>query len=179
LVSAFAYRASPRTSCVAVAQAPLPNIRLVADTDVIAPPVPIENIRELRTGADARFNRQQFQISQEYEPRWITIIYTLDGRWKTLHAIAPSTDVFQMWDTTMRQLYGVRKALMAGTDHADLRETLWERQCWKGADEQADQRLYFEDVEKLCKRLSISPSKDDLMRRFQVRPPAVLRCLHR
>lgn len=33
---------------------------------------------------------------------------------------------------------------------------------------EADQRLRFEDVEMLCKRLNINPSKDDLLRRFQV-----------
>lgn len=31
-----------------------------------------------------------------------------------------------------------------------------------------DQRLSFEDAEKLCKRLNINPSKEDLLRRFQV-----------
>ncbi|KAI0030151.1 1-phosphatidylinositol-4,5-bisphosphate phosphodiesterase 1 [Vararia minispora EC-137] len=129
--------------------------------------IPIENVRELRTGEDARFNREQFQLAKEYEARWITIIYTLDGEWKTLHVIAPSTEVFHLWDTTLRQLYDIRRALMSGEGRVDLRETLWERQYWKGADDEADQKLYFEDVEKLCKRLSISPSREDLMRRFQ------------
>lgn len=37
-----------------------------------------------------------------------------------------------------------------------------------GNGEGGDQRLRFEDVEMLCKRLNINPSKDDLLRRFQV-----------
>lgn len=50
-----------------------------------------------------------------------------------------------------------------------MRQTLWEKQYWKGADEEADQKLTFEEVEKLCKRLNISSSKDDLARLFRVR----------
>ena len=74
-----------------------------------------------------------------------------------------------MWDLTLRKLYAVRQALMTGLGNVDLREAVWEKQYWKGADEEADQRLYFEDVETLCKRLNINPSREDLLRRFQVR----------
>lgn len=73
---------------------------------------------------------------------------------------------------------------MSGLGNGDLREAVWERQVWRGAEGmgeggtwgggtvgggEADQRLRFEDVEMLCKRLNINPSKDDLLRRFQVR----------
>jgi len=130
--------------------------------------VPIENIKELRSGADARYYREQFHLSQEFESRWLTIIYVLDGQYKTLHVVAPSRDDFQMWDITLRKLYAVRQELMSGPGNIDLREAVWEKQYWTGADDGADQRLYFEDVEKLCKRLNINPSQEDLLRRFQV-----------
>ena len=131
--------------------------------------VPIENIKELRTASDARYYRELFQISQECENRWLTIIYTLDVRWKQWHVIAPSVDVFQMWDSTLHELYAVRQTLMRGLGNLDLRETLWAKQYWKAADEQADQKLCFEDVEKLCKRLNVNTSRDDLSRRFRAR----------
>ena len=38
-------------------------------------------------------------------------------------------------------------------------------------DEQADQKLYFDDVEKLCKRLNLNSSRDDLHRHFEARAP--------
>ena len=135
---------------------------------VWASAVPIENIKELRSGADARYYREQFHLSQEFESRWLTIIYVLDGQYKTLHVVAPSRDDFQMWDITLRKLYAVRQELMSGPGNIDLREAVWEKQYWTGADDGADQRLYFEDVEKLCKRLNINPSQEDLLRRFQV-----------
>jgi phosphatidylinositol phospholipase C, delta len=78
-----------------------------------------------------------------------------------------------MWDSTLRKLYAVRQTLMRGLGNFDLREALWAKQYWKAADEQADQKLYFEDVEKLCKRLNVNSSPDDLYRHFKACVPFV------
>jgi phosphatidylinositol phospholipase C, delta len=80
-----------------------------------------------------------------------------------------------MWDSTLQKLYAVRQTLMRGLGNFDLREALWARQYWKAADEQADQKLYFEDVKKLCKRLGVNLSRDYLYRHFRVCPPFVFR----
>lgn len=127
----------------------------------------------MRTASDGQYYRELFQISKECENRWLTIIYTLDGRWKIWHVIAPSVGVFQMWDSTLHKLYAVRQTLMRGLGNFDLREALWVKQYWKAADEQADQRVSFEGVEKLCKRLNVNPSRDDLYRHFRVCAPFV------
>lgn len=76
-----------------------------------------------------------------------------------------------MWESTLHELYAVRQTLMRGLGNLDLREALWAKQCWKAADEQADQKLYFDDVEKLCKRLNLNSSRDDLYRHFEARAP--------
>jgi phosphatidylinositol phospholipase C delta len=133
--------------------------------------VPIENIKELRAGADARFYREQFQLSQDYEDRWLTIVYIMDGEYKTLHLIAATEDVFQMWEITLKKLHAIRQQLMSGLGNLEMRQTLWERQYWKGADEESDQKLDFANVETLCKRLHISTSSEDLHRMFKVRHP--------
>ncbi|KAI0786941.1 PLC-like phosphodiesterase [Abortiporus biennis] len=129
--------------------------------------IPIENIKELRAGADARYYREQFQLSHEYEDKWLTIIYVLDGGYKTLHLIAATKDIFQMWDGTLRKLHEIRQKLMSGLDNAEMRQAVWEKQFWKGADEESDQKLDFDDVERMCRRLNINPSRDDLLRRFK------------
>lgn len=139
-------------------------------------PVPIENIKELRSGADARYYRAQFQLAQEYEDRWLTIIYVLDGGYKTLHLIAATKDIFQMWDITLRKLHDIRVQLMSGLGHVEMRQAVWEKQFWKGADEEADQKLDFDDVERMCRRLNINPSRDDLLRRFKVGTFLLLYC---
>ena len=130
--------------------------------------VPIETIKELRSGVDARYYREQFQLAQEYEDKWLTIIYVMDGGYKTLHLIAATKDIFQMWDVTLRKLYEIRQQLMSGLGNAEMRQAVWEKQFWKGADEEADQKLDFDDVERMCRRLNINPSRDDLLRRFKV-----------
>ena len=117
-------------------------------------------------GTDARYYREQFQLAQDYEDKWITIIYILDGGYKTLHLIAATRDIFQMWDVTLRRLYTIRQELMSGLSSADMRQAVWEKQFWKGADDEQDQRLDFDDVERLCRRLNINPSREDLQRRF-------------
>ncbi|OCB89387.1 PLC-like phosphodiesterase [Sanghuangporus baumii] len=129
--------------------------------------IPIENIKEIRSGADARYYREQFQLSQEYEARWLTLVYIADGRYKTLHAVAPSPDVFHLWDRTLRALHAVRQELMSGLGHIETRQTVWEKRYWRGADEQRDDRLIFEEVEKMCRRLNLNFSRGDLMRRFE------------
>ncbi|KAL5478488.1 hypothetical protein ACEPAI_2672 [Sanghuangporus weigelae] len=129
--------------------------------------IPIENIKEIRSGADARYYREQFQLSQEYEARWLTLVYIADGRYKTLHAVAPSPDVYHLWDRTLRALHTVRQELMSGLGHIETRQTVWEKRYWRGADEQRDDRLVFEEVEKMCRRLNLNFSREDLMRRFE------------
>ncbi|KAF5328373.1 hypothetical protein D9619_013248 [Psilocybe cf. subviscida] len=116
--------------------------------------VPIESIKELRVGADASYYRHQFQLPEEYEERWITIIYILDGEYKTLHIVALTRDVFQKWASGLQKLHAVRQGLMAGLGNTEVRESVWERQYWRGADEEGDQLLDFDDIERLCKRLN-------------------------
>lgn len=131
--------------------------------------VPIENIKEIRSGEDARYYRQQFQLSQDYQDRWLTIIYLLDGSYKTLHLIPATKDVFRMWDKTLRELHAIRQELMRGLGNGEMRQALWEKHYWTGADEERDHKLTFAEVEKLCRRLNISSSHEDLLNLFKVR----------
>ncbi|KAF9531255.1 hypothetical protein CPB83DRAFT_849645 [Crepidotus variabilis] len=128
--------------------------------------IPIENIKEIRAGADARYYRQQFQLSKDYQDRWLTLIYIIDGEWKTLHLIADTIDLFEMWNQTLRGLHAIRKELMQGLGNFEVRQAMWEKQYWKGADEEGDEELSFEEVEKLCRKLNINTSRDDLERLF-------------
>jgi phosphatidylinositol phospholipase C, delta len=77
-----------------------------------------------------------------------------------------------MWDGISRKLYGIRQGLMSGLGNIEMREAVWEKQYFKGADgdgEEKDQKLEVEEVEKLCKRLNIKSSKEELLRLFKVR----------
>ncbi|OAX38558.1 PLC-like phosphodiesterase [Rhizopogon vinicolor AM-OR11-026] len=129
--------------------------------------IPIENIKELRFSSDARYYRQHFQLSQYYEDRWITIIYILNGAYKTLHLIASTNDVFRMWYITLRQLYAIRQELMTGLGNEEVRHAILEKQYWTASDESSDQKLHFDKVERLCRRLNINTSTEELIRLFK------------
>jgi len=58
---------------------------------------------------------------------------------------------------------------MSGLGHTETRLAIWEKQCWKRASEDQEQKLKFQDVEKLCKRLNIHSNTEDLSRLFRVR----------
>jgi phosphatidylinositol phospholipase C delta len=58
---------------------------------------------------------------------------------------------------------------MQGLGNGEIRQALWEKQYWKGADEERDQKLTFDEVEKLCRRLNINSNHEDLLRLFKVR----------
>lgn len=119
-------------------------------------------------GKDARYYRLQFKAPEDYEDRWITIIYIVDGTYKTLHLVAETRDVFQQWSLALQKLYAIRQGLMSGLGNFETRQSVWERQYWKGADEEGDQVLDFEDVERLCKRLNVSMTTAELKKLFTV-----------
>lgn len=129
--------------------------------------IPIETIKEIRSGTDAHYYRAQFQLAEETEERWITVIYILDGTYKTLHMVADTRDVFKLWDTSLRRLYAIRQGLMSGSGNVGLRQAVWERQYWKGADKAGDQILDFEDIERLCKRLNVNLTTAELEKLFK------------
>ncbi|KAK0205064.1 1-phosphatidylinositol-4,5-bisphosphate phosphodiesterase 1 [Desarmillaria ectypa] len=128
--------------------------------------IPIEAIKEIRSGPESRYYRSQFKLSQAMEDRWITIIYILDGSYKTIHIVADTTEIFNDWLTTLKKLHTIRQGLMSGLGNIDVRDTVWEKQYWKGADRQGDQRLEFSEIEGLCKRLNANTSRVELKKLF-------------
>ena len=73
-----------------------------------------------------------------------------------------------MWDTALRKLLAVRRGLMSGLGNTEVRQAVWERQYWKGADRKGDQKLDLEEVEMLCKRLNARLDAKELTRLFNV-----------
>ncbi|KAG7451424.1 PLC-like phosphodiesterase [Guyanagaster necrorhizus] len=129
--------------------------------------IPIEAIKEIRSGPESRYYRSQFKLSQAMEDRWITIIYILEGSYKTIHIVSDTTEIFTDWLTTLKKLCVVRQGLMTGLGNIKVRDTVWEKQYWKGADRQGDQRLEFAEVEGLCRRLNVNSSQAELRKIFE------------
>lgn len=130
----------------------------------------MENIKEIRTGQAAVHHITQLQCTpvEDYLPRWITLIYlgpvsskarskpTLSPRplaspkstysvntHKTLHLVASSSFVVQLWERTLTAMIALRVSLTKGlgfgggmnSDRAmeEMRTVLWERSFWTAA----------------------------------------------
>ncbi|KAG6868197.1 hypothetical protein C0993_006338 [Termitomyces sp. T159_Od127] len=133
--------------------------------------VALETVKEIRSGSAAIYYREQFKLPEGTEKRWITIIYILDGAYKTLHIIADTHEIFVMWDAAIRKLVAIRQGLMIGLGNVDVRESIWTRQYWKGADGNGDRKLSLEEVERLCWRLNARFTRPELEKMFKDADP--------
>ncbi|KAF8876848.1 PLC-like phosphodiesterase [Infundibulicybe gibba] len=156
--------------------------------------IPLESIKELRFGSDAAHHLTQLHLSYLYAPRFLTIIYLLDGTYKTLHVVADTEDVMKKWVEALRRMCWVRQELMSGLGNVEMRERVWEGRYWGGEalsggsttdlTEQKDwdsdshsgkenssggkgKRLNFEEVERMCVRLGIGSGGEELARLFK------------
>lgn len=137
----------------------------------------VDDIKEIRMGADARNYREEFRIHSEMEDRWATIIYAEPeegGKLKTLHIIAPTVDIFKLWTTTLEKVLRYRTEMMAGLAMqgekcvgAHWRNYMASREIATPLPSPKGERLGFEDVERLCRRLHVNCSRKFLKDRFK------------
>ncbi|KAJ5628044.1 hypothetical protein N7490_010272 [Penicillium lividum] len=139
----------------------------------------IDDIKEIRVGADARNYREEHQIPEDAERRWFTIVIADTGGFKgrtvkTLHLIAPSDHVFELWTTTLEHIARYRIGLMAGMAGSGQSETViqahWQREMSRlfpqGPLPGEEQGLDFSAVETVCRTLHINCSKNMLRAQF-------------
>src|SRR4051794_8168539 len=129
--------------------------------------VNIENIKELRIGEAIRNYRVHFKISSEFEDRWFTIIYVEEGKYKTLHLVADTADLFNRWVDNLERLYLHRRDLMGGLGHLRKRQSIWLNQHWKQANKDGG-ALVFDELVRLCRQLNINMSRQSLKVKFDV-----------
>lgn len=133
----------------------------------------IENIKELRPGPSAHSEIMSLLDTNDastIENRWLTIIYTIEDEYKTLHVIAPTAESLDQWYTTLSQLRQLRLDFMAGLLHSSSAGTdgaLWDRHHFAGADKKKDNQLEWSEVKALCRRLNFGGSEDDIKRQFK------------
>ena len=130
----------------------------------------IENIIELRFGNETKAFREQLGLSIDSQSLWTTIIYSgYAKRIKTLHLVALTPQILELWKEALTLLYQQRRSLMGGLDQMRVRQSVWLRQQWKTADSNDNERLQFDEVVRLCKRLGIAAQRQDLEKNFKVR----------
>ncbi|KAI9705079.1 MAG: Phospholipase C [Candelina mexicana] len=137
----------------------------------------IDDLREIRKGADAQNYREEFGVPAEYQNRWFTIIYADQERskgrpFKTMHLIASNDYVFELWTTTLENISKYRSDIMAGLAGSGDKsiKAHWRREMDKlfGATPHAEEeeKMNFEGVEKLCRNLHINCTKNLIRAQF-------------
>ena len=140
----------------------------------------IDDIQQIRLQGDASIYREAFQVSAELESCWFTIIYADPERAKgrpskSIHLIAPSQHIFELWTSTLDDLSRYRHELMAGLvgsgqDEKTLRGH-WKREMAKlfnGAPHtENEENLGVAGVESLCRGLHINCSHKVLHAQFE------------
>ncbi|OJJ49939.1 hypothetical protein ASPZODRAFT_13047 [Penicilliopsis zonata CBS 506.65] len=134
----------------------------------------IDDIKEIRVGADARNYREEHQIAPEVESRWFTIIIADADRAKgravkTLHLIAPDDHLLELWTTTLEHISRYRIGLMAGLAGSGQSETLlkthWQREMARLSPGESES-LDFAAIESVCRSLHINCSQNMLRAQF-------------
>ncbi|KAJ5420996.1 hypothetical protein N7465_003515 [Penicillium sp. CMV-2018d] len=139
----------------------------------------IDDIKEIRVGADARNYREEHQVPEDLERRWFTIVIADSDRSKgrtvkTLHLIAPSDRILDLWITTLEHISRYRIDLMSGLAGSSQSEAVlqahWQREMSRlfpqGPPPVEEQCLDLAAVEKVCRSLHINCSKNMLRAQF-------------
>ncbi|KAJ3985503.1 PLC-like phosphodiesterase [Lentinula detonsa] len=164
--------------------------------------IAVENIQEIRTGQAALNHINQLQCTpvEEYLPRWLTLIYLGPSRskpnysplplgspksnysvhtYKTLHLVATSNHVVQLWERTLKAMVALRVSLTSGLGFGGglnsdrtmeaTRQALWERSFWTiAAENMRSQRLSFNEMRVLCERLHVRMPEAEVRRLFNL-----------
>ncbi|MCJ1306707.1 Phospholipase C [Agyrium rufum] len=140
----------------------------------------VDDIEEIRLQSAAANYREHCHVPLEFERLWFTILYIdqahSKGRQvKTIHLIAPTSHLYELWTTTLRDLWKYRRDLMLGMvgigqDEKTLRGH-WQRQMVRLYGENVPletmQHLDQAGVDALCRSLHINCSKNVLRAHFE------------
>ncbi|KAF9161731.1 Phospholipase C [Actinomortierella ambigua] len=126
----------------------------------------VEQIKELRRGKAARMYREQLRVKPELEERWLTVIYSAQGKYKALHLVAPTKDSYTDLITALEMMWTVKREVPDGLPQLQRKTNQWLREHWHDADKNDDSKLGFEEVVRLCHRLNINFSRKEIRRRF-------------
>lgn len=135
----------------------------------------IDDVREIRIGADSRNARDDVQLPDEHEDRWVTIVYDVPERFKgraikTMHILCPDTFITKLWadalNVVTRERVEIMNALAPSVEKSEKSMSMAWRQAMarKGAD--VDQFFTLDDARWLCRKLEINCSANTVKTHF-------------
>lgn len=137
----------------------------------------IDDIKDIRSGPDARNYRQEFGIPVEDEHRFFSIHYALPDKskgrsQKVMHLVAGNDQVVELWTTTLDAISKHRHELMTSLSSFNDKavRAYWRREMNKQfADKphsEDEEEIDLVGVERLCRNLHIYGSYNYLRAQF-------------
>jgi phosphatidylinositol phospholipase C delta len=137
----------------------------------------IDDVREIRSGAEAKHYREELGYPQSCEPYWFTIIYFDTSRstnkMKSMHLLAPDIGTVSFWTQTLESVSRNRIDMMAGLlGFAEKTAKLvWQKEMsrrFPGIDHGAeDGSIDLEGIIELCRSLHINCSEHTIRAHFR------------
>lgn len=135
----------------------------------------IDDVRDIRVGADAKSSRQDIQDPTDPGGCWMTIVYDAQERSKgqsikTMHLRAPNDYIAKLWMDALngvsRERIEIMNALSANPEKSERSMKM----AWKHALSRkgliVEQRIDFEDAKWICRKLEINCSVDAVRNHF-------------
>lgn len=135
----------------------------------------IDDVREIRVGADSRHARDDVQVPNEHENRMISIIYELPARSKgrtikNMHLMTPDAYITKLWADALnkvtRERIEIMNALSSSTDKSDKSIAMAWRQAMARKASDADESFTIDDAKWICRKLEINCSDHTVRTHF-------------
>lgn len=135
----------------------------------------IDDVRDIRTGPDARSSRQDVQGFADQEGCWMTIVYDAQEvskgqSIKTMHLIAPNNYIAKLWTDALNVVSRERIEIMNALSSSSEKSERSMKIAWKHATTRrgpnADQKIDFDDAKWICRKLEINCSIDAVRAHF-------------
>ncbi|KAF7185076.1 1-phosphatidylinositol 4,5-bisphosphate phosphodiesterase 1 [Pseudocercospora fuligena] len=125
----------------------------------------VDDVREVRLGADSRNARDDVSIADDQEGLWVTIVYDVPERSKgrnikTMHITMPDDYVFKIWTEALskvtRQRWEMMNALASSPEKNEKSMAMAWREVMSNKDPTAKERFTLDDARWLCRKLEIN-----------------------
>ncbi|GAB7350400.1 hypothetical protein MBLNU459_g1019t1 [Dothideomycetes sp. NU459] len=135
----------------------------------------IDDVRDIRVGAEAKSSRQDIQVPADQEGCWMTIVYDAQERSKgrsikTMHLIAPNDYIVKLWTDALnvvsRERIEIMNALSASPEKSERSMKIAWKQVMARKAPEAGERIDFDDAKSLCRKLEINCSVDAVRTHF-------------
>lgn len=135
----------------------------------------IDDVRDIRTGPEAKSSRQDSHGFGDQEGCWMTIVYDAQERSKgqtvkTMHLLAPNGYIAKLWTDALnvvsRERIEIMNALSASSEKSERSMKMAWKQAVTRRGPSSDQRIDFEDAKWVCRKLEINCSIDAIRSHF-------------